>query len=265
MQNYKGNNSIIDGNSAFSIAIMTTFGDRTDQQDCFGYSLKNYEGCITICDGMGGHNGGWFASSIAVESFITKYESVYPLIDPNGFLINCAKESDARIFALSDTEGKRLGAGSTVVSIIIKDGQLYWCSVGDSRAYLLRGGEFVQFTKDLNYRTVINEKLNAGLITEQDFNKEKKKGEALISFLGIGSLSLIDFNEAPLDLKSKDKIIIMSDGLYKLLPDKEIQEIVENFTNGEEALRALENKANKAAKAKAVSRDNMTVGLITMK
>ena len=120
----------------------------------------------------------------------------------------------------------------------------------------------VQLTQDHNYHTVLVEKLKAGLLNDREFMEEDVRGEALISFLGIGNLALIDYSESPLELQKDDKIIIMSDGLYKLVTDSEIARILDNFSNIKEAIWALEMKARKSARNNAVSRDNMTVAII---
>ena len=127
----------------------------------------------------------------------------------------------------------------------------------------MRKGEIVQLTQDQNYYTVLLGKRKAGLLDETEFYKESKRGEALISFLGIGNLELIDYSEIPVDLEKEDRIIIMSDGLYKT--DSEILRILSNFKNIEEAVQALEIKAEKNAKSNQKSRDNMTIALIGIK
>lgn len=265
MQNYKNNQLVNDGNAIMDISVLSVIGDREDQQDSFGYSLKNNEGLVVVCDGMGGHEGGKIASCLSTEKFISDYDSSYPSENITLQLIESAKKSDGRIHALKNKDGEPLNAGSTCVAIVIREDKLFWCSVGDSRAYLLRGEEFVQLTKDQNYGTVLNEKLHAGVIGEEEYQQEEKRAEALISYIGIGNLSLIDYNNSPLSLNSGDKIIIMSDGLYKVVRDDEIQRVIENFRNCSEALQALEMKAKKAARIDGISRDNMTVAIISIK
>jgi len=262
MQGHKDNQQMSDSNSKLELAILTVLGDREDQQDSFGYELKQDEGLVVLCDGMGGHEGGKLASSIAIDEFLTAYNQSYPCTNQVDFLSETTKNANNRVTSLKDKSGKPLNAGSTVVALLISNKQLYWSSVGDSRAYLFRNGEFVQFTLDHNYQTVLLEKKNAGLIDEEELENEKGRAEALISFLGIGELNLIDYNDEALQLMKDDKIIIMSDGLYKLVPDEEIARVIDNFNNIGEALQALEMKARKCAKTKSISRDNMTVALI---
>ena len=264
MQGHKENERVSDGNSRLDLAILTVLGDREDQQDSFGYELKTDEGLIVVCDGMGGHEGGRQASSLAVNEFLTAYDRNYPCSDPVAFLDSTTRKADARIYELTGEEGKRLRAGSTVVAVLVRDRQLYWSSVGDSRAYLLRGEEFVQITEDHNYKTVLRERLEAGLIDAQEYAKENSRAEALISFLGIGGLQLVDYNDKALRLEKDDKIVIMSDGLYKVVSEAEIFRVIGNFSNISEALQALNMKAQKKA-GPGVRRDNMTVAIVKIK
>jgi len=265
MQNYKNNQLVNDENAVISVSALSVIGDRDEQQDSFGYSLKVNEGIVVVCDGMGGHNGGQIASNLSTQLFISEYDKTDEKTDICQQLLTIARETDCRISDLKDPGGDKLNAGSTCVAVVIREKRLYWCSVGDSRAYLLRGEEFVQLTQDHNYTTVLDEKRRAGLISEDQYNNESQRGEALISYLGIGNLSLIDYNNMPLELESKDKIVIMSDGLYKLVPQTDICSIVQNFTNSSEALQALDAKAKRFAKSKSVYRDNMTVAIITIR
>lgn len=256
-----GQQSISEENDVLTLSIISLIGDRDEQQDSYGYKLKDREGLIVICDGMGGHRGGQMAGKCAVERFLADYNEE----KGKEYLIKSAKESDLAISRLVDEKGELLRAGSTLVSVIVRENKLIWCSVGDSRAYLIRNGELVQLTQDHNYRTVLIEKRNAGILTEEEFLMEEKRGEALISYLGIGDLELIDYSEIPFELEKDDEIIMMSDGLYKLVSDDEIERLLDNFSNIRDAVWALEQKAKKNAKKLGEDRDNMTIALIKIK
>ena len=142
---------------------------------------------------------------------------------------------------------------------------MQWVSVGASRIYFYRNEELIQLTKDHNYLTQLQYRMEKGEITADEFESEKSKGEVLVSFMGVGGLSMIDCNAIPLALASGDEILMTTDGLYRLLDDSEICNILLNFKNINEALQALESKARRAAKHKNMSRDNMTVTLIKIK
>ena len=265
MQSDKDNQSAFESNELTELAVLTVLGGREEQQDCFGCVYKDNESLTVICDGMGGHRGGRLAGRLAVKTILDRYEVTYPTPDPSQMMIGAALAADQAIKELKDESGAPVGGGSTMVAILIRGRELYWCSVGDSRGYLFRDGQFVQFTQDQNYRTVLGEKLRTGLITQEEYDAELPRGGALISYLGIGNLSLIDYNSSPLRLRSGDRIVIASDGLYKLISDEAIKTVVENFQNISEAVNVFEVKAAKAARISGENRDNMTTAIIKVK
>ena len=169
----KSINIIKENKNGIALAALSEIGDRSEQQDAFGFCFENEQSLIVVCDGMGGHAGGRIASSIATEGFISDCSSGFVTDDCQyqDLLISCAKRVDREIASLTDENGVLLNAGSTAVAVIIAYKQLFWCSCGDSRAYLLRSKEFVQFTQDQNYKTVLREELNAGIITKDDYLK----------------------------------------------------------------------------------------------
>ena len=250
-------------NDHFDLLLYSDIGDREEQQDRIGWSLDEKAAMVAICDGMGGHAGGSIASGLAVNCIVSSYQRHKHNINA-AWLLNCLKLADTDIASQTRENGKPLNAGSTAVVVWISDELLYWGSVGDSRAYLLRGCEFVQLTKDQTYQIVLDEKKAAGLLTDEQYSIEAQRGETLISYLGIGNLNLIDYSVSPVRLRSGDRIIVMSDGLYKTVTDEKIQRILLNFKSGQEAAAALEELSKKCAKKANESRDNTTVAIISI-
>ena len=250
------------GNNTMKISFFSTIGDRDEQQDRFGCSLHKDDGIIVVCDGMGGYEHGAEAAELTVNVLCAVFYGAKEEYDPVSLMVNCAVECDSSISQMCTDDGQKIRSGCTLVSLIVRNRQLYWCSVGDSRAYLKRSGEFVQFTLDHNYRTVIDEKLRTGELDMEEYEHELKRGEALISYIGIGNLGLIDYNSSPIELESGDRLIIMSDGLYRFLSDGEIHDCLEKYADAAEALRKLEELVQISAKERNASRDNMTVALI---
>ena len=111
----------------------------------------------------------------------------------------------------------------------------------------------------------LEEQLRQGLISEAYYRLESVRGDALISYLGTGELELIDHNSSPFALRSGDRLILMSDGLYRLVTDEEIRSIMNVQPKSEEVLRELEKKAASNAQAAGLKRDNMTVIVINMR
>ena len=64
-----------------------------------------------------------------------------------------------------------------------------------------------------------------------------------MSFLGVNGLPYIDSNSKPFEVKSGDRILLTTDGMYRLLSDDSIKNIIMNFENISETLDAIETKA----------------------
>lgn len=260
MQQKTGNFNFSDGNERLQIALFSDIGDRDEQQDSLGYELCENGGVFVVCDGMGGLFGGSIASKAAVDVILRTYlqnsaQTTQGLIDG---LVN----ADKTVAEMCDENGKRLGAGSTAVAAVIKDNYFYWASAGDSRIYFIRNGQITRVTEDHNYFLVLNRKLESGEITMQQYDVEKKRGAALISFLGINGLPLVNRSNSPLQLQSGDYILLTSDGLFNLLSDEEICNIILSNEEVRDAVEFLVIKSRRNAKAKNKKRDNVTMSLI---
>lgn len=247
----------------YSFAVQSNIGDRGDQQDSFGYLLSKNSMIITVCDGMGGYQGGKQASRLAVKTILERYEQQTTAEEPIRFLQKTTKEADRAIASIRNDDGSPFVGGTTMVTVLLSKNYLYWNSVGDSRIYLFRSEkEHIQLTQDHNYRTVLDEQRRTGAISDAEYQEKKKKANALINYVGIGDLELIDYNMAPFVLRENDRLLLTTDGLYKILDDQEISEIILNYTDTSDALTALQLKLNRRAKMQRLSKDNITMALI---
>ena len=241
------------------VELRSDIGGREDQQDrAYAYADPSITFAI-VCDGMGGTEHGELASRIAVETMrelLQAFVAQQPLGDVVRFLSDAMTELDRRVSReLGNQEG-----GTTAVAVILLDGELYWFSAGDSRLYIFRGGELVQATRDHNYFLRLNEQLQNGEITPEQFRQESERGEALISFIGIGGLPVYDLTNAPLRVMEGDILLLTTDGLYKAIP----QELILHILRGGDSLSAKADKlmAQITVLKHSVVLDNTTYALI---
>ncbi len=252
-------------NDICALATVSVIGDRKTQEDCFGHKTNEQSLLLCVCDGMGGYTGGSAASKIAVETILNDFAEQRVVDDPATLLGRLTKSANDAVSSLHKTNEDVPNAGSTMVLIYIADNLLYWSAVGDSRLYIWRKGEFIQTTKDQNYHTVLKEKRSAGEISEDEFVQGQARGDALVNYLGIGTLSLVDYNKEPLKLKSGDQLLICTDGLYRILSDEEISGILSSENDAKTTLQMIEFSVRKKAGENNKRRDNMTVSLIKIK
>lgn len=250
------------GDGQISAAVYSIIGHREYQQDFAGLLVEQNQALAVVCDGMGGLNGGERASRDAVAGLLSDYRKNPPKERLAEFLCAEAARMDEIVYGLRDKKGAPLKAGSTVVSVIVQDGMLYWMSVGDSRIYVLRGDSMVPVTRDHNYRRELEEALARGDISKEQFEKEShtRRAEALTNYLGMGGLRRIEWNAQPFCLEDGDEILLCSDGLYKSLDEHQIKAmLLDNRVSVRVAARRLVRMAlDQAVK----SQDNTTVILL---
>lgn len=217
-------------NNSVCGSVYSIIGNREYQQDFAGLLVKETGTLAVICDGMGGLNGGEVASREAVQLLIQDYEHADSEMGIPQFLLLEANRMDQLVSIMKDSNGNDLHAGSTVVSVIIQDGQLFWMSVGDSHIYVFRRPNMVSVTKDHNYRQELTEALERGKISFEKYEQELNttKAEALTSYLGMGGLWKVERNIHPLILENGDEILLCSDGLYKGLENQQIFALLED-------------------------------------
>lgn len=221
----------------YDVSMLSEIGKRESQQDA-AYVAANDDMVLAIlCDGMGGKNAGALASKTAVEAFLDFF-SVYSRSDQE---FNCSwtktsvEQIDDIIYNLRDKEGNRIDCGCTLVAVMICKNQLHWISVGDSRLYIIRGNEIVQVNTDHNYVYELDRKLRNHEIDMKTYNANLYKKDALISFIGMGGLTMMDISNEPFNLLKDDVVLLCTDGLYRAVNQDEICKIVETSCDMEKA------------------------------
>ena len=184
--------------------------------------------CVAIFDGMGGENFGEYASFAAAKcmQYTTRRLEDY-LIPERRFLNNiCMKINDAVVAKQQDLCTERMG--STMVALYFSAGYVYVCNLGDSRAYRLRDGEFLQLSVDhLEKR-----------------NGQTKEKAPLTQHLGINPEDfLIEPYIAKGKLKHGDKYLLCSDGLTDMLTNFDIADIISNIDSPGECVQRLIDSA----------------------
>lgn len=213
----------IDSTSGYAVEARSCIGGRHEQQDRAYICREKRRVFALVCDGMGGGADGGLASTLAVSSMQRSYgEDSSKADDPVSFLYRAMLTADQ---VVSEKFQHQVG-GTTAVAALISGQLLYWLSVGDSRLYILRDGEFLQVTRDHNYSLRLNALKNHGEISDELYDKEALRGDALISYLGMGGISLFDLTQEGFPLYRDDRILLMSDGVFKTLPAASIKEAV---------------------------------------
>lgn len=238
------------------IGQASIIGMREEQQDAMLVEICNGDVLAVVCDGMGGMCNGREISLASVQKLRELYRAKMKEENYPEFLQRAINELDEYIYALKHSIYHTEAAGTTIVAAVISENQLFWTSVGDSRLYIIRNHEIVCVTSDHNYNLLLNQAYQNGKITALRYEEEKKRGEALISYIGMGGIELIDMNYTPFSLQSGDIIILMSDGLYRCVSKEEMLEISMEEKTAQNVVAHLIEKAEQNA---GNMQDNTTV------
>ena len=182
-------------------------------ENAHGYRL------LVVADGMGGHSGGETASRLALETIGRVFERDFG--EPDTLLQRAFRAANDEIHRVGASDPALHGMGTTGVAILIGPRDEGWVAhVGDSRAYRLRDGHFDQITDDHSW---VGEAARCGRITADEAREHPMKN-VLLRSIGVGSS--VEVSLAPIDLKSHDRFLLCSDGLWGEVGDRAIAEVI---------------------------------------
>jgi serine/threonine protein phosphatase PrpC len=242
----------------FDTATLTEQGMVRDNNEDSSFvletSLPSASGVVSlgiyiVADGMGGHQGGEVASKMAVETISTdllnsmnhKSESVSPFLT----IKQAIEKANAEIHARACSNPHLSSMGTTVTLGLRLDDRLYLGNVGDSRAYLIRGGRIKQLTED---HSVVAQLLKAGMITPEEAKTHPDRGK-ILRCLGTSAQVTIDIyghsgNGDKLILQGDDSLVFCTDGLTGHVSDNEILDCVKKGDDAHSTCRDLVCLAN---------------------
>jgi protein phosphatase len=188
-----------------------------------------------------------------VKRLFSYAQDLSPSDNIESLLKQAAADADLDVADMSSPDGR---AGTTAVAALVVGSAAYWLSVGDSRIYLLRDHEIFQITRDHNYELELKFARDAGETISEAMKAERP--DALISYLGMGGLTLADTGK--INLKSEDSLLLCSDGLFKTLTDREIAQMLDSF--GSNVAGCADALATSAISRGGARQDNTTVVVI---
>jgi serine/threonine protein phosphatase PrpC len=202
---------------------------------------------LAVSDGMGGAAAGEIASAITVESLASWLGEQDGRRGTDELIEEAIVEANRNVFdAAQDTERK--GMGATLTAVLVRGSVAYIAEVGDSRAYLIRGGRIRQVTRDQSYVQML---VDQGLITRDQAEFSPYKNVILQA---MGQRPHVDVAIGRLELRRGDQFILCSDGLSGKVEDRELREALAESESFEVACRRLVNLANSRG-----GEDNITI------
>ncbi|MGM0818476.1 MAG: Stp1/IreP family PP2C-type Ser/Thr phosphatase [Actinomycetota bacterium] len=212
------------------------------------------ETVVAVADGMGGHVAGEVAAKTALEPIAALDGKVFTSGEAaDEALVEAVREANRQVVSRAEAEPDLKGMGTTLTAGMIRDGRLHVAHVGDSRAYLLRGGAPIeQLTTD---HTLVERLVREGRLSRDEAALHPQRN-VITRAIGNEPDVVVD-SLPPIRLEPGDEILLCSDGLTGPVGDEAIGAILAEHDDGETAVTALVDAANDAG-----GPDNITVVLL---
>lgn len=223
--------------------------ERKINQDCLGVASPSWGSIFIVSDGFGHEKGGVFASRAAVDIFISEFSKEEPK-DIKKFAMSTFKNINKHIYYHKVSEFNKAMLGCTTVVIIIQGNIAHITHIGDSRAYLVREHNLEQLTKDHSY---IQSLIDSGDVTLEKAQMHPKR-HVLSKALGSHKNPIPSYNT--IDVKTNDKFILCSDGVWGFISHDSLLDLIDNNDTD----HAVKKVISHIKKTKGL--DNITLQLI---
>ncbi|NTU70631.1 MAG: Stp1/IreP family PP2C-type Ser/Thr phosphatase [Coriobacteriia bacterium] len=199
---------------------------------------------FVVADGLGGHEAGEVASSIAVETL----RDHAPRRPDSKALTRAVRAANREVMRAAREGYGRQGMGTTMTAAIVEGTHIALAQVGDSRAYLLHAGELSQLTDD---HSMVADMIRRGQLTEAESRYHPNRS---VITRALGTDPNMAADAFDYDAEPGDRLLLCSDGLTAMLEDGAIAEALGAYKDPAIAARMLVDAANDAG-----GHDNVSV------
>jgi protein phosphatase len=247
---------------------------RSSNQDAFLIKIAGNLLIATVCDGMGGANGGNIASAIAVEAYTKKLAKYinsalsfvflgeipefgvpcdhFPELRLRDFIKKSVDLSNAEIFCTAEKNPSLYGMGTTLTSCIVTPGGIVTANIGDSRIYYVNEGKIIKLTRD---HSLVQSLLDEGKITETEALNHPNRN-IILRALGVDESVEADIQEFPY---TQGTLLLCSDGLSNYFDENFFLQTLESKRSCKDKANLLVEYANCCGGA-----DNITAVVIKL-
>ena len=200
---------------------------RQHNEDAF--AVDGELGLFVVADGMGGHAAGEVASQRAVEVVREQLAAGRQVLEDLGQANNAEaraaaaalvetaiQRACAEVYRLAASDSTKRGMGTTFVCLVMAGTKGIVGHVGDSRVYLVRGGQAHRLTED---HTLIAAQVKAGTLTREQAQASQFRN---VITRAVGIQESVQVDTLMVDLLPKDLFVLCSDGLHGYLADDEL-------------------------------------------
>ena len=237
----------------FLVADLST-GNASLQPEVRNHEIGARGSLFMVADGMGGAAAGELASEMATNLIYRHMSTAWAsdsAATPSRFayrMKEAVELANGEIYSYAREHPEVRGMGTTVTAAGVFGSDLYLTQIGDSRAYLVRGSDAIQLTKD---QSLMQRLVDAGELTEDEAEQSERRN-IILQALGPDPRVKVDLTYQ--SLRRRDVLIICSDGLSGLVRREEFAELARRHPESPALCAALIDLANERG-----GPDNITV------
>lgn len=236
---------------------------RATNQDCGrliepadAHFLKTKGHLAIVADGLGGHAGGETASRLAVETIGRAYYELDngTTDDQHTALQQAFAAANRIIHQRARAEFQLYGMGTTCTALALCGQRAYCAHVGDSRLYLLRGGEIYLMSED---HSAVMDLVRRGMLRREAARHHADRN-VLLRALGTRPDVTVTCWQKPFPVRAGDTFLLCSDGLHELVEDAEIMNAAADASPADACVALI------ALAKERGGYDNITVGVVRL-
>ncbi|MGE5338370.1 MAG: PP2C family protein-serine/threonine phosphatase [Gemmatimonadota bacterium] len=211
----------------FSVYQESRKGGRRSNQDRMGYLYTRDSILLVVADGMGGHARGEVAAQMTLQTMASIFQrDAKPVLpDPARYFEESVLAAHRELHRYRAENSLPEAPRTTVVACVVQNGMAIWAHVGDSRLYLLRGGNIIARTLD---HSRVHHLVSSGLIRPEDA-KDHPERNRIFNCIGAYIAPTVEITR-PAVLHSGDTLLLCTDGLWGGLTDRQIGEAFASLT-----------------------------------
>lgn len=211
--------------------------------------VRTERGLWAVADGMGGHDAGDVASAKVIEALLG-LPIVYGLDALVDSAVGALERVNRDLIDLAGSTDIDRSIGSTVVGLAIAGNQYRAFWAGDSRAYRVRGNEVGQITRD---HSLVQSLVDAGMLDPADA-EHHPNANIITRAVGVAPDLMVETVGG--EVSAGDQFVLASDGLTRLVDDRELAEALGDGTLDEAADRLIDMVLDRGAP------DNVTIVIV---
>jgi protein phosphatase len=225
---------------------------RAENEDAVGHWAHEDGLCFAVADGLGGHNAGEVASTLALEVISEEMERAPGSWPVAKRLRRAVQEANLRIYNKSLAVVELRGMCTTITASALVGGELVAAHVGDCRLFMLREGALSQLTKD---HTWVGEQVQYGLLTPERARNHPRRSQLTRS---LGRELIVGIDVLAMPIQSGDVLLQCSDGMHTLVTESEMVATM-GASTPENGCRAMIELARERG-----AKDNVSIQIATV-